>query len=329
MQAKSLWYIGEKKMELRPIEVPAPGPSEVLARVEVCGVCTWDLFIYSGGFRGYKDFPFYFGHEGIGIVEAVGKDVTRFTPGDRVALRESAIIGAPGTGHMAEYALGQEHDIIALPSGVEKPELWMVEPVACCVNGVDLAEIKPGQKIGLVGCGFMGGILLQLLAASPASRVDVFDLRPESLDYARGITGSAPVRVFDLSADAAPLDSLAGTYDIVFETAAAEPAFRLANRLTRAGGTLAIFSWHHHPITFDFGDWHVRGLRVLNTSPAAAPDFSGCFARSVALMDAGIVDLSSLVTHVAAPEHASQLYEDGITKRNGYIKGVIRWTQAR
>jgi SAM-dependent methyltransferase len=158
-------------------------------------------------------------------------------------------------------------------------------------HGVDLAEIKPGMRVALVGSGFMGSIILQLLAVSPVSNISVFDLRPESLEYARGFSGKAPVDVYDLkNADTAALH---GSFDVVYETAAVEPAFRLANSLVRTGGTLAIFSWQHHPFEFDFGDWHVRGIRVLNHLTRCAPDFTACFHRSAALMERGVVDVGA------------------------------------
>jgi 2-desacetyl-2-hydroxyethyl bacteriochlorophyllide A dehydrogenase len=324
MNVKSLWYVGERKLELRTVEIGEPGPYELLVKVEACGICTWDLFIYSGGFRSFRDFPFYFGHEGVGVVEKTGPGVTRFQVGDRVALRESRDIGAIGTGHMAEYAIQQEGDVIPLPKDGKAPEHWMIEPVACCVNAIDLAPIKPGQRVALVGSGFMGGILLQLLAMSPASDVSVFDLRKESLEYAESVGPRGLVTVYDLGKGAVPED-LKGSFDIVFETAAVEPAFRLSDELVKSGGTLAIFSWHHHDMTFDFGRWHVRGINVLNTSPAAAPNFTDCFLRSVPLMESGRIDLAPLVTHVGTPEEAAALYADGLSKENGYIKGVIRW----
>lgn len=324
MNVKSLWYLAPEQLELRDVEIPAPGPHELLVKVDACGVCTWDLFIYSGGFRGFKDYPFYFGHEGVGTVETVGAGVTRFQPGDRVALRESRDIGAIGTGHMAEYAIQREQDLIPLPHDDKPAEHWMIEPVACCVNAIDLAPIKPGARVALVGSGFMGSILLQLLAMSPASSVSVFDLRKESLAYARTVGPKGLVDVYDLN-DNPDLGELEGTFDLVFETAAVEPAFRLSNRLVKSGGTLAIFSWHHHDITFDFGYWHVNGITVLNTSPAAAPNFTDCFMRSVPLIASGRVDLAPLVTHVGSPEDAPKIYKDGISKENGYIKGVIRW----
>ena len=324
MQVKSLWYTGPKALELRTIDISEPGPYELLVRIEACGVCTWDLFIYSGGFQPFKPFPFYFGHEGVGVVERVGPLVTRFAVGDRIALRESRHIGKNATGHMAEYAIQNEADVIALPHDGKPAEQWMIEPVACCVNGIDLARIKPGDRVALVGSGFMGGILLQLLALSPASSIAVFDPRAEAIAYARTLAESAPIDVYDLSTHP-DTPALAGTFDIVFETAAAEPALRLADSLVTNGGTLAIFSWHHHEVAFDFGSWHVRGITVLNTSPAAAPDFSDCFVRSVPLIEAGRIDLAPLVTHVGGPEEAEGIYRDGLSKENGYVKGIIRW----
>ena len=111
----------------------------------------------------------------------------------------------------------------------------------------------------------------------------------------------------------------------VSEHAAVEPALRLADSLVTHGGTLAIFSWHHHELTFDFGSSHVRGVTVLNTSPAAAASFTDCFVRSVPLIQSGLVDLAPFVTHVGGPAEAERIYRDGLSKDNGYIKGVIRW----
>jgi threonine dehydrogenase-like Zn-dependent dehydrogenase len=226
---------------------------------------------------------------------------------------------------MAEYAIQHEREVIPLPKDTRKPEHWMIEPVACCVNAMDLAQVKPGERVALVGSGFMGSILLQLLALSPASNISVFEMRPEVLAFAESLRGRAPIDLYDLK-EKPDTDALAGSFDVVFETAAVEPALRMANALVRAGGTLGIFSWHHHDINFDFGDWHVRGIKVLNTSPAAAPNFADCFRRGVPLMERGLIDLEPLTTHVGAPEEAQQIYEHGLAKSDGYIKGVIRWS---
>lgn len=336
MKARSLWYTDVRKLEVREIDLPSLHANEALVRVEACGVCAWDLFIYSGGFQKQKPFPFYFGHEGIGRVVEVGPDVRRIKPGDRVALTETRQIGSIGGGHMAEYGIQNESSVIPLPDDGIPAEHWMIEPVSCCVNAMNLVHVKPGAKVALVGSGFMGGILLQLLAMSPVTQIDVFDTRKESLNYAARLGAAAPIRVFDVKDLDIPhagnrsgnsaADPIYESYDIVFEAAAAEPAFRLANRLVRAGGTLAIFSWHHHDIKFDFGEWHVKGVTVLNTSPAAAsPHFHDCFYQSIPLITTGRIELADMVTHVASLDQAAPLFEKGITREDGYVKGVIRF----
>ena len=324
MKSRSLWHVAPHQLEIREINLPDPGPHQVLVRVTVCGVCTWDLLIFRGGYQRSREFPFYFGHEGIGVVEKIGSEVQRVAVGDRVALRESAVIGAIGSGHMAEFALQSESEVVPLPRDDRSDEHWMIEPAACCLNAVDLARIQAGDRVALVGSGFMGSIILQILAMSPVSSVHVFDMRRESLDYARSLSGRAPIEVHDLGPDP-DVSALHGSFDVVIETAGAEKAFRLANALTRKGGTFVVFSRQYEPFVFDFADWHSRGLTVLNTSPAAAPDFTRCFHRCVPLITNGRIDLSGLVTHIAPPEQAQALYEDGLSKSNGYIKGVVRW----
>ena len=111
----------------------------------------------------------------------------------------------------------------------------------------------------------------------------------------------------------------------MIETAGVEPAFLLADRLVHNGGTLVVFSRQQRPFSVDFAAWHSRGITVLNTSPASAPDFTRCFYQSVPLLQSGRIDLAALITHVAPPEGAQQLYADALSKANGYLKGVIRW----
>ena len=331
MKTRSLWYTGPRQVELREVELPEPGPGEVLLRVSACGICTWDLFIYSGGFQDQRPFPFYFGHEGIGRVLLCGPGVD-LPKNQRVALRESEVIGATGGGHMAEFSIQPASSLINLPEDDVPDHEFMIEPAACCANAVDISPVHPGERVALVGCGYMGSILLQLLAMSPAREVVVFEQRPESLAYAESLprrSGLPPVPLRTVDTSATPAggswaDS-EGEYDLVIEATGVEPGFRLADGLVRPGGRLTVFSWLHHPFEFDFGSWHQRGLTVNNSSPAASWNFTRCFHQARELIHAGRIDQSSLVTHVGPPEEAPGIFEHGLAKSDGYIKGVIDW----
>ncbi len=325
MKTPSLWYTGKERVELREVEIPEPGRAEALVEVDVCGVCTWDLFIFSGGFQSEKAFPFYFGHEGIGRVLRVGSDVRKLREGDRVALRESAEIGKPGTGHMAAHVVLPESMLIPLPESRFPPQSWIIEPVACCVNAIDRAQVRSGERVALVGSGFMGSILLQGLVRTPAAAIEVFDVKPEHLSLARSLGSGREVATHDPRSLSDAGSSLDHSFDLVVETAAAESGFRLANRLVKKGGRLLVFSWHHHAFPVDLGYWHVNGITVLNVSPAAHPHFDDCFHQSIPLIEAGLIDVGRLVTHRARPESAQALFEKGLSKSDGYLKGMIEW----
>jgi threonine dehydrogenase-like Zn-dependent dehydrogenase len=325
MKSRTLWYTAKEKVELREVEIPEPRHDEALVEVDACGVCTWDLFIFSGGFQDAKPYPFYFGHEGVGRVLRTGSDVRRVREGQRVALRESPEIGKTGTGHMAAHAVLPERMLIPLPESRAGSKGWLIEPVACCVNALDRAAVRAGERVALVGCGFMGSILLQGLLRTPAACVEVFDVKPEHLELARSFAlRGSDLPTHDAKA-AAKAQELAGSFDLVVETAAAESGFHLANRLVRKGGRLLIFSWHHHAFPVDLGHWHVNGITVLNVSPAAHPHFDDCFYQSIPLLESGIIDVGRLVTHVARPESAQALFQKGLAKSDGYVKGMVQW----
>lgn len=326
MKAKSLWYTGPKQLELRTVDLPEPGPGEALVEVSACGICTWDLFIYSGGFQDQRPFPFYFGHEGIGRVVRSGPGVD-LPEGQRVALRESRKVGNQGGGHMAEYSVQIANSLVLLPEDDVPDQEFMVEPAACCVNALNISPVRPGERVAIVGVGYMGSVLLQLLAMSAAREVVVFERRDESLAYSENLSGDTPVRVIDTREQPAggSWSAHEGEFDLVVEATGVEPGFRLADSLVRRGGRFCIFSWQHHPFEFDFGSWHQRGLTVHNSSPAESWNMTGCFEQARDLIHAGRIDQSDLVTHVVRPEEAKDAYEHGLAKSDGYIKGVISW----
>jgi len=326
MKTPSLWYVGERRVEVREVDIPATGSRDVLVEVEACGICTWDLFIFSGGFQDHAPFPFYFGHEGVGTVLEVGRDVEGFAPGDFVALRQADDITAIGAGHMAGHAVVPQHKVIPLPRGNLSAAGWMIEPVACCVHAIDRARVQCGDRVALVGCGFMGAILLQGLLTTPAAEVAVFDTKPEHLELARSYPHAGQLTTHDarglLDGGGSDLD---GTFDTVIEAAAAESGFHVANRLVRQAGRFIVFSWHHDPFTGDLGRWHELGVTVENVSPPAHPNFDECFCQSIPLMASGSIDVGGLVTHEVSPSEAQAVYEMGLAKTDGYLKGVVRW----
>lgn len=249
------------------------------------------------------EYPSYPGHEGAGVVEDVGSAVNRLSPGDNVA--------GLGSGWFAEHNVTSASNAARIPDRIEDWSRWGLEPLACCINGVDVAGIMADDVIGVVGCGFMGLGLLRCLIASPARLRVGFDVRPDRLQLARENGADAafdvdspqlhqaledlirrrPMRTTFGSSSAAN-----GPFDVVFEAAGDPRALNMAAQLLRVGGTLVMFGFQHGRVSVDAQMWHLKGIRVLNASPMIAADFHQIFYRTVGLVERGIVDMDGLIT---------------------------------
>ncbi|HYX84393.1 MAG TPA: alcohol dehydrogenase catalytic domain-containing protein, partial [Gaiellales bacterium] len=142
-----------RRFELVDADVPAIAPDEVLVRVAACGVCTSELDMWEG--RTEREFPILPGHEVSGIVAEVGAEVGAPRPGDRVAVWVTERGFSEYVAVKAAYCL---------PAGDVPLELALAEPLACAVNAVDLAGIRLGDDVLVVGAGFMGSLVLRLAA---------------------------------------------------------------------------------------------------------------------------------------------------------------------
>lgn len=186
---KAAVYLGPKHIEVREVPLPEPGPEEVRVRVAYCGVCGTDVHIYHGD-GGAADVtpPLIPGHEFSGIVDAVGKDVTRLHVGDKVSVNPNDMCGACwychngmeqfcehftgiGTtvnGGFAEYCVASERTVYPV-GDLDLMTAAMVEPLSCCVHGIDLCGIRPGDQVMVIGTGPIGLIMLQLAKRSGAT----------------------------------------------------------------------------------------------------------------------------------------------------------------
>jgi threonine dehydrogenase-like Zn-dependent dehydrogenase len=130
--------------------VAAPATDEVLVRTEGCGVCASNLPLWEG--RSWFDYPLEPGapgHEGWGVVEAVGDGVAEPAPGDRVAMINERAF--------AEYAVAPATHCVRIGDGP-----FPGEPVACAVNIVRRADLEPGGRVAIVGVGFLGSLVALL-----------------------------------------------------------------------------------------------------------------------------------------------------------------------
>ena len=185
-----------KSKTIRPL-----GPGEVLVKIESCGVCGTDLHILEGKSR--SRFPVVLGHEFAGFVEDPG--TTDFAVGTHVAVDPNIVcgtcaycrrglihlcsglraLGVDIDGGMAEFCLVPTKQIYVLPHGMSAEESMFIEPVSCAIHGMDMAQVKTGDVVLILGGGTIGLVMLQLVKHAGASAVVV----SEPVAWKRAIAG--------------------------------------------------------------------------------------------------------------------------------------------
>jgi threonine dehydrogenase-like Zn-dependent dehydrogenase len=320
MQTVGLYYVEPHRVELREFELGAPDLYEVQIELKASGLCAWDLHLFDGGLSGAMRYPLLHGHEGAGVVTAVGERVHAFKPGDPVTAmgNDSALLG--------RHANVPQQYVAKLPQGVTAFEHWIAEPVACVMNGLEWSRLVPGDRVAVVGTGFMGLLLVQGLAYSLVSEIIAIDVDDERLAMAETFGADRSINAATDKGHA-QIEALAGEpVDVVIECAGNQAGFDIANAIVRRGGRLNIFSAQRgDPRQVSLSRWHSLGVQAYASSPSIAPDFPSILARTVPMMARGVFDLEPLVTHISPPEQAQELFELALARRDGYIKGVIRW----
>lgn len=185
MHAVTVRRIGEFEYGRR--QVAKPGAGEVLIEVTVTGLCRTDLKIIRVGHRDLV-LPCIPGEEVVGTIVETGSGVAGFTAGQRVYVypgqwcgqcqfclagaenlcRSMSIMGFHRDGGFAEYVVVPAQSLIAVPEGLSDEEAVFAEPLSCCLNGLELARLKEGERIGIWGGGPAGTLLARASAARGA-----------------------------------------------------------------------------------------------------------------------------------------------------------------
>jgi threonine dehydrogenase-like Zn-dependent dehydrogenase len=320
MKTEGIFFVAPNKVELRELEVGDPDLYQVQIELKATALCAWDQALYKGILPGGTTYPFLHGHEGVGVVRKVGARVTGYNEGDLVT---SMGDNAGLWGHFANVT---QTAVSKLRPDVTDYEHWQAEPVACVMNGLEWCRIVPGDRVAVVGTGFMGLLLVQGLVHSLAAEVIGIDINTVRLALAKQFGADRVINPETVEGKQALQALGAHPVDIVIEAAGVQEAFDLHYALLRKQGKLCVFSWHKDgDRRVDLGAWHMSGYEVGNASPSISPNFSRVFARTVPMMEKGVFDLRPLVTHVMPPARATEMFETAAHQSDGYIKGVIRW----
>ena len=312
MKSKRVIFPAVGRAEIEEFVLGDPTPGEVQIKTAANGICMFDVSV----FRGAEPLSYFAdgraGHEGIGQVVKVGREVAHLREGDWIHSQSWATY---------ENLPAAKRRRFSRPP--RQPEMRLTEPASCVVGALHSYALVPGDRVLLLGAGYMGLLNAQLLASSPIGELVVADVKASNLALARQLGATETILMNEDGA--ARLRALeAEPFDLVIEAAGVPSTLASATRLTRNGGRLAIFAWHHQPQSVDLGAWHMRGLKVLNCAPSISTDYNfDSFERAQRLFERGTLDMSPLITHRHPFEAAQAAMELACERSNGYIKGVL------
>jgi threonine dehydrogenase-like Zn-dependent dehydrogenase len=273
------------------VAVPTPGPGEVLVRLEGCGVCASSLEPWAGNeWIHYPGDAGGLGHEGWGVIEALGADVADLVVGDRVA--------ALSYKSFAEYDVARADALVRLPESLAG-QPFPGEPLGCAMNIFRRSDVTAGQTVAIVGIGFLGAVLTRL-AADAGARVIAISRRQSSLALARDYGAAETIAMNDHYAIIEQVKALTGgsLCDRVIEAVGKQWPLDLAGELVREGGKLIVAGYHQDgPRQVNMQMWNWKGIDVINAherDPAVA--LRG-MREAVDAVASGRIDPRPLYTH--------------------------------
>ena len=311
---------------------PVAGPGESLVRVSAVGLCGSDLHWYSGGGIGDAQLarPLVLGHEVAGVVAAGPRE------GERVAVDPAVPCGRCETcllghrnlcptvrfaghgqvdGGLRELLAWPDAQLHRLPDSISAAQATVLEPLGVAVHAVDLAHIRLGSSVTVIGCGPIGLLLLQVVRAAGAGRV----VAVEPLAHRRAAAGRFGA---DLVLD--PADLPAGGLvvpdleaDVVLEVVGSAGAVDLAMRAARPGGRVVLVGIPDDDRTaFTASVARRKGLTI-----AVVRRMKEVYPRAIRLVEQGLVDAAGLVTHHYPLEQVAGAFA-GAAAREG-LKVVV------
>lgn len=232
---------------------------EVLVRVNACGVCGTDVHIVEGTSRSAP--PVVLGHEYAGVVVAVAKGTKGTVVGQHVGVdpniscgtcfycRRGLVhlcsnlraLGVDIDGGMAEYCIVPVGQTYALPQDMAAELSAFFEPVSCAIHGIDLARIRSGDTVVILGGGTIGLIMLQLARNAGATRIIIVEPLAHKRGIAQQLAADVVLDPLTMDIQSAILDLTNVGADIVIECVGKPKTMELAIELARRGGVVEFF----------------------------------------------------------------------------------------
>jgi threonine dehydrogenase-like Zn-dependent dehydrogenase len=308
-----------KSFALQHITPPSIASDEINIKVEGCGICASSLPVWEG--REWFQYPLEPGspgHEGWGVVEATGQNVSGVKPGDRVAFLSYHAY--------AEFDIAKSGSYVKLPEALHnKP--FPGEPLGCALNIFDRSDISEKDTVAIIGIGFLGALLCQLAKKSGA-RVIAISRRPYSMDFAKkyGADEVLPLTsAWEVSHAVAELTENDFCTRVI-EATGKQEAIDVATEIIGESGKLIIAGYHQDGLRqVNLQKWNWKGIDVINAHERDPSKYLTGMQRAVEAVVEGTIDPTFLYTHALALDQLSIGFELTQQRPDGFMKALVQF----
>ena len=321
---KAVKSVEALKLEVIELPIPVPSDDEALIQIKKVGICGSDIQIYHGLHR-YMTFPVIQGHEGIGIVQSVGKNVSTLQKGDHVVLfpqvvcgkcyacrhgrsnvcESLKIIGVHANGLFSEYVSLKSENLIKIPETVSDDFATLIEPLAVGVAAARKAGAAPGTNIVVLGAGTIGNLTAQACKAAGA-RVLLADPNGDKLKLAEKMglacTGNNAEQKLSVLIE----QSFEGNKpDAIIDCAAVDISLQQAIENAANSSRIVIVGNFKKPFELEIPKLQRREIDLLSIMMYMRQDF----IRAVSLMAENRVHVDEIITRHFPLEELPQAYQ--------------------
>jgi L-iditol 2-dehydrogenase len=319
---KAATFYAPGHVRLEDIGEPDPGPREVKIRVRNCSTCGTDVKIFNNGHPNMTP-PQVMGHEIAGDVVDVGAEVSGWAVGDRVQViaavpcgsceecqrgrmtvcPNQTSMGYQYPGGFAEYMVVPEavlrvDGLNRIPDNLSFAEASVAEPLACVINGQELARVGEGDDVIVVGSGPIGCLHVRLARSRGARQVFLADLNRQRLDMAADLVKpDATICSSDTDIVASVMDLTDGRgVDVAITAAAAGITQEQALQYVARQGRISFFGGlpkDNPVISVDSNVVHYRELTIVGAN-GSSPQHN---SHALQLISSGDVPVADLITH--------------------------------
>lgn len=309
---------GPGRITLQEVPIPEPAAGEVRVRLFGCGVCASNLGPWSGpDWMTFPTEPGALGHEGWGIIDALGPGVNGLEEGDPVVTLFQK--------SYAQFDVGKAECVLPVPDALADIP-FPGEPLGCAMNIFRRADVSSDQTVAIIGIGFLGAILTRL-ATNAGAEVIGISRRAFARKIARQMGAARTLPLDDHAAVVDTVGLVTGGHlceRVIEATGKADP-LELAGELTGEGGRLIIAGYHQDgPRKINMQLWNWRGIDVINAHERREETYVNGMREAMDAILSGQLDLNPLITNTFPLSRLNEALDATRDRPEGFLKAVVR-----